>query len=250
MKTGFIKKNSYTWAGLSLLIAGSLIALSAYFVLQIIWLAALGVCMLILSFILLALGRTIPELSPEICRLLLETSTYNIAALVEELGLKAKAIYLPSSLTNNQPHALIPLHSNSSPPSITKALPQRLIVRYGKHPDDVGLLLSTVGSTAIHMLDTIPQNTSAELESTLVSLLTGVLGVADGIRINYDGNHVKVEIRQPHIENGVNWSHYSLGGPLASLVASVTAEAWDKPVIIKHEQPDGDNYFIGLEVIA
>jgi len=206
--------------------------------------------MLILAFIFLALGRAIPRLPPEICSLLLETGTDNIATLVEELGLKTKAIYLPSSLTSNQPHALIPLHSNSSLPEITRALPQRLIVRYGNHPDDVGLLVSTIGSTAVGMLESIPGNTSIELESALVSLLTGVLGVADGVRVVYDENHVKVTVSKPRIENRADWSHYCLGTPLASLITSVTAETWNKPVIIDSEQPDRNDYDIELEVIV
>ncbi len=38
--------------------------------------------MLILSFILLALGRTIPKLPPEVCGLLLETGIDNMAAIL------------------------------------------------------------------------------------------------------------------------------------------------------------------------
>ncbi|MFC1908305.1 hypothetical protein ACFLXD_00290 [Chloroflexota bacterium] len=250
MRIGFFNRNPYTWTGLSLLITGSLITPSAYFVLQLTWLAALGVCMLIISFILLALGRTIPQLPPEICNLIMETGTNNINSLVEELGIKARAIYLPSSLANGKPHALIPLHSNSSLPSITKALPQRLIVRYGNHPDDVGLLLSTIGSTAIGMLERIPGNSSTELESALTSLLIGGLGVADGVSVIHDENRIKVEISRPRIENKANWSNDCLRGPLASIIASVTAEAWDKPVIINYEQSDSNHSSVEIEVIT
>jgi len=107
-----LNKNPYTRAGLGLLVAGSLVSLSAYFILLLTWLTALGICMLILSFILLTLGRTIPKLSPEVSGLLLETGIDNIATIVEELGIRAKAIYLPSSLTSGKPQALIPLPSN------------------------------------------------------------------------------------------------------------------------------------------
>jgi len=135
-----LKNNLYTWAGLGLLITGLLVALSAYFIFLLTWLTALGISMLILAVILLVLGRTVPRLSPEVSSLLLETGIDNISALIEELGIKAKAIYLPSSLTGGRPQALIPLHANPSLPPITKALPQRLIVQYGASPDDIGLL--------------------------------------------------------------------------------------------------------------
>jgi len=245
-----LNKNPYTWAGLGLLVAGSLVSLSSYFILLLTWLTALGISMLILSFILLTLGRTIPKLSPEVSTLLLETGIDNIATIVEELGIRAKAIYLPSSLTSGKPQALIPLHSNPLPSLITKALPQRLIVRYGANPDDIGLLLSTIGTTAVGMLELRPGPTSAELESALTSLFRGILGVADGTRVIDHENHITVEIYNPRIENKTTWFHQCLGGPLASIVASVAAEAWDRPVTITQEEQHRGKCSIELEVLG
>jgi hypothetical protein len=244
-------RNSYTYAGFGLLIAGSLISPVAYFILHLSWLAALGISMLILSFVLLALAKTIPRLSPEICSLLLETGIDNIATVIEELGIKNKAVYLPSSLTNDRrPRALVPLHARSALPTITKALPQRLIVRYGTNPDDVGLLLSTIGSTAFAMLDSKPDPNSIEIESALNTLFAGRLGVADGTSVICNGEHVRVEINNPHLENGASWSHHCLGGPYASVIASIAAEAWNKPVTITHEQYLKGKFFVEVRVIG
>jgi len=196
------------------------------------------------------LGRTIPKLPPEVCSLLLETGIDNMATIVEELGIRTKAVYLPSSLTGGQPQALIPLHSNPSLPPITKVLPHRLIARYGTSPDDIGLLLSTVGSTAVRMLESKPGPTPVEFESALTSLFTGILGVADRTRVVCNGKHIKVEIHNPRIENKATWCHQCLGGPLASVVASVAAEAWDRPVTIKQEERHRGRCSIELEVIG
>ena len=204
--------------------------------------------MLILSFILLALGRTIPKLPPEVCSLLLETGIDNMAAIVEELGIRTKAIYLPSSLTGGRPKALIPLHTNPSLPPINKVLPQRFIARYGTRPDDIGLLLSTIGSTAVGLLESRPGPTSDALESALTSLFTGILGVADRIKVTCHENHIKVEIHNPRIETKATWCHQCLGGPLASVVASVATEAWDKPVTITQEEHLKGKYSVELEV--
>ena len=106
-----LKKNWYTWGGLGLIVAGCLVSLSAYFIFLLTWLTALGISMLILAIIFLVLGRTIPELSPEVSRLLLETGIENITSMIEELGIRTKAIYLPSSLTGSRPQALVPLDS-------------------------------------------------------------------------------------------------------------------------------------------
>jgi len=244
-----LKNNLYTWAGLGLLIAGLLVALSAYFIFLLTWLIALGISMLILAVILLVLGRTVPKLSPEVSSLLLETGIDNIATLIEELGIRAKAIYLPSSLAGGRPQALIPLHANPSLPPITKALPQRLIVQYGASPDDIGLLVATAGTTAVGMLESKPGPTPAEFESSLTALFTGILDVADGARVIYRENRIGIEIRNPRIENKVTWSHQCLGGPLASMVASVAAETWNKPVTIKQEERHRGKCSIELEVM-
>jgi hypothetical protein len=205
--------------------------------------------MLILATILLVLGRTVPKLSPEVSSLLLETGIENIATIIEELGIKAKAIYLPSSLANGRPKALIPLDTNPSLPLITKDLPQRLIVQYGDRPDDIGLLVATTGTTVVSMLESRIGPTPAEFESSLTALFTGILGVADGARVVNHENKIKVEIRNPRIEDKATWSHHCLGGPLASMVASVAAETWDKPVTIVQEEYHNRKCIIELEVM-
>jgi len=206
--------------------------------------------MLILSFISLMLGRTIPRISPEVSSLLLETGINNLAALVEEIGITSKAYYLPSSLTGGSSKALIPLHDNASLSPITGTLPQRLIVKYGANPDDVGLLVTTTGTAAISLLETIPGPAPAELESALISLFRGVLGVAERTRVITDENSINVEIHNPRIENRTTWSHQCLGGPLTSIVASVAAEAWNRPVTITSEEYHRGIYSIELEVLS
>jgi len=211
---------------------------------------ALGVVMMILSLILLALGSAIPKLPPEFSALLLETGVENIAAMVEELGVRSKGIYLPSSLNSGRPQALIPLHANPTSFPTIEALPHRLIVRYGANPDDIGLLLTTPGTVAVSMLDSTPAPTATELESALTSLLTGKLGIADGTKIFYNENHIRAEISNPSIENKTSWFHQCLGGPLASIVASVVAEAWNRPVTIKQEEQNRKHCSIDLEVLG
>jgi hypothetical protein len=244
-----MNRNPYIWSGLGLLIAGGLIAVSAYFVFGLVWLTATGICMLILSFILIAMGKAIPKLPPEVCSMLLETGIDNMATLIEELGIKTKAIYLPSSLASDRPRAFIPLNSNGSQPKITRALPQRLIARYGSSPEDIGLLMSTIGSTAAGLLEFKPGASADELETALTSLLTGRLGVADGTRVVCQNDHISVEIYKPNLDSSTSWTNQCLGGPLSSIVASIAAEAWDKPITIEREEQIAGKHCIELEVI-
>ena len=243
------RRNSYTWTGLGLLVAGTGFLCASFFIFHLSWLSALSICMLVMSFILLALRKAIPNVSPEVCGLLLETGVDNMATLIEELGIKSKAIYIPSSLSNKYPHAFIPLHSNGSKPRITRVLPQRLIVRYGGDPEDIGLLISTIGSAATGMLETKPGATSNELESALTLLFTGRLGIADETRVVYQNNHIEIEIIKPRLETEADLSHQCLGGPLATIAASVAAESWDKPIQITQEEQRKGKYYIELEVL-
>ncbi len=243
-------QNPYMLAGFVLLLTGFLLFPVAFLVLNLIWLSALSICLLILSLILIALGKTIPKLPPEVCRLLLETGMDNITTIIEELGIKSRAIYLPSSLTNDHPRALIPLHGNSSIPQITRAIPQRLITRYGAAPDEIGLLITTIGSSAVSMLETKPGPTSADMETSLNFLFRGKLGVADGASVTCKNNCIQVTIHNPRIDHRDTWSHRCLGYPLASIVASLAAEAWNKPVAIQRENFGKKNYSVELEVMG
>jgi len=243
-------RNVYTWTGLSLLVIGIILVLVSLLVLSsLVWLTALGIAALILAFILLALSRTIPSITPEVSMLLLETGIDNIATVVEELGIKSKPVYLPSSLTGGKPQALIPLHNNPSLPRITSTLPQRFIVRYGPGPDDVGLLVTTAGTVAVSILESPPGAASTQLESALTSLFVGRLGAADKIRVFAIEPGLRVEVRNPRIQSTGAWSHQCLDSSLASIIAAVAAEAWAKPVVVTKEEQHGKTYTVEIETV-
>jgi hypothetical protein len=245
-----IKRNAYTWIGLGLLVTGFLVSIFSFLVFNSNWVTALGISMVILAVILIALGRTIPKLPTEVSTLFFETGINNIDTILEEFGISTNAIFLPSSITNDKPAALIPLNSNHSSPLVINDIPKRFIVKYGDNPDDIGLLLSTVGTTAVAMLQSKPGPTPDELESALTSLFSGTLDAADGTSVIVQGNHISVTINNPRIENKISWSHQCLGGPLATIVASITSEAWDKPIIINQEKQDGRKHIVEIEVIG
>lgn len=105
-----------------------------------------------MAFVLLALGGTIPRLSSEFSRVMLETSNHNVTAIIEELCITSPAFYLPSSLSSGRAYDLIPLKPGAVLPSEIKTLPDRFIVRYGSADDDIGLRVTTAGTAALEML--------------------------------------------------------------------------------------------------
>jgi hypothetical protein len=212
-------------------------------------LTALGISTAILGVISLALGRGQPKISPEATSILLESSLENVSAIIEELGLKSKAVYLPSSMTSGQPQALIPLHLNPNPPNPKTPLPKRLVVKYGPNPEDLGLLITTPGSTVISMLGSKPGSSPADIESALSSVVTGTMDLADSVKVTVSGERIVVEVSSPRLEHRDIWVYKCLGSPLASVAASATAEALGEPVIVDNEEYEKGKSIIELKVL-
>jgi len=235
--------------GSGLTLSGLLLTLVSYIIVGSIPLTALGISTTILGAVTSALSREYPKIQPELSALALRSGLENISAVIEELGLRSKAVYLPSSMTQGRQAALIPLHSNPEPPKLEKSVPKRLIVKYGQSPKDVGLLVTTPGSHIIEMLEPRIGSANGGVEAAIVSVLAGVTGLADAVRVVVDDDKVTVEVINPHFEYEDLSVYEVLGSPLASIVASVTSEALEKPVTIDNEKHEKGRSLIELKVL-
>jgi hypothetical protein len=241
-------KNPYVSLSIGLILAGIWLAPIAYILLESTPLSALGISLIILGAVCYTLGRTRPNISPEVSSLLLETGLENISTMVEELSLSSKAIYLPSSMTNGQPKALIPLHLNSSMPSIERTLPNRLIVKYGPKPENIGLLITTPGSATTKMQESVTASTPAQMEYALSSVLAGVIDMVDTVRVIMNEQKVIIEVYNPRMGSGRLQLYEYLGSPLASIIAALVAENINKPVVIDSEKIDKNKSVIELGI--
>src|SRR3989338_4868611 len=102
-------KNPYLRLGLVLTLSGAVLAPVFYFVAVSVPLTALALSAIILGLVSAMLGNARPAVTPEASQMMLQTGIENIAALLEELGLTARAIYLPSPENGGRPKALNPL---------------------------------------------------------------------------------------------------------------------------------------------
>ncbi|MBI4232958.1 MAG: hypothetical protein HY686_00780 [Chloroflexi bacterium] len=241
-------KNPYLLLGLGLLLGGGAFALVAYFLVASVPLTALGITGVMMGALCLGLARALPSVPPEVSRALLETGIENLSALLEELGLRSRAIYLPSSLCDGSPRALVPLHTNPSIPEVRRPVPRRLIVKYGPEAEEVGLLVTTPGSIVVKMLGQGRAPSGADLDGALTQALVGLLDMAAGVTASQSGQTVTVTISRPRLQRPHLWVVEVLGSPLASVVASVVAEALNRPVTIQREEPQQQRSTIVLEV--
>jgi hypothetical protein len=241
-------RKRYILLGLGLILGGGLFAAAAGLILEYMPLAALGISGVILGVVSLALGRSLPRISPEASLMLLEAGSDNIMALVEELGLRARAIYLPTSFTQGQPRALIPLHGNPVQPVIQKPVERRLIVQFGPGPDDYGVLVATPGSPTLSLIETPETGSSGALEDALSDLLVGRLDMVNAVRVERSGEKITIEVAHPALPLRSHPAYTVLGSPIASIVATVAAESLGQPASVTSESSYGRWQVIALEL--
>jgi len=241
--------NPYRILGLGLCLVGAIFAPVSYFILNSVPLTAVGISAIMIGFTSIALANTRPYISPEACQLILKTGMENTAALLEELGLRNKAIYLPSAMRDGHPQALVPLTDGEDIQWVKTKIPGRLIVRYGANPGDMAISVTTPGSMNIDLLETKPGPTSGEIEAAATYILTGVLDIADSVTVSQVGARLEVEVSGARLYYEDIWYYRCLGSPVASIVAAVSSEALGKPVRISEESYSKGKSRITLEVL-
>ncbi len=242
--------NSYRIIGLGFCLAGTIFAPVSYFLIRSVPLTAIGISAIMIGFTCIALANTRPYISPEACQLILKTGMENTAALLEELGLRNKAVYLPSTMRDGHPQALIPLVEGKDIQWVREKIPGRLIVRYGINPDDMAIVVTTPGSINIDMLETKPGPTSAEIEAAATYILSGVLDIANSVSVSLADNQIDVSVSGARLPYEDIWYYRCLGSPIASIVAAISSEALGKPIRIREESYSKGKSQITLEVLS
>jgi len=223
----------YARVGLALLGTGSGFALLAWGLIGYPPLVALGMGLAMVGGVALALGVFSPRLSPEAGQVFLEAGYTNLASLLEEVGAFAPALYLPGSWTGQGPRALVPLRRNPPPLRLRPPLRPRFVVAFGEAPEDLGLLVDTPGSA---LLRAYPLTEGEGLEEACRRYLVGVLDLAGGVALRREGRDLTVEVDQPALLPQPHPAERVLGSPIASIVATLSAEVLGQPVQVVGEE--------------
>lgn len=242
--------NPYRLLGIGLAFAGAIFAPVAYFVINSIPLTSIGLSAIMIGFTSIALATARPQISPEASQMILGTGMENIAALLEELGLTHKAIYLPSSMRIGNAQALIPLNGDIDVQRIKGKIPRRLIVRYGDNPEDMAIAVTAPGGTDLNKMDLKPGPTSGELEQAITYVLTGLLDLASSVEVHATEKQLQVEVIGPRLHYENVWYYRCMGSPIASIVASIASDGIGKPVRITEENYQKGKSVIQLEVMG
>jgi len=118
----------------------------------------------------------------------------NIAALLEELGLSNKAVYLPSSMRIGNAQALIPLSGDIGYRRIKEQNTPEIDCPVGDNPGDMAIAITAPGGTGLNKLEIKPGPTSSEIEQAAAYVLTGLLDLADSIEVHFNDKQVNIEV--------------------------------------------------------
>ena len=242
--------NPYRLLGIALTVAGAITAPVFYFIAGAVPLTAVSLSAVILGLTCIILANARPYISPEACQMLLKTGMENTSALLEELGINSKAVYLPSTMREGRSQALVPLSEKADIRQPWQKIPGRLIIRYGPDRDSMAIAVTTPGSINIGLLSSKPGPTASDIESALTYILTGVLDIASSVSVNMADSLIRVEVGGSKLYYEDIWYYRCLGSPIASVAASISCEALDKPVRIKEENYKSGKSRIVLEVIS
>jgi len=209
----------------------------------------MGVSAVMIGFTCIVLAETRPDISPEVCELILRTGMENTAALLEELELRNKAVYLPSSTRGGRPQALIPLVEDRDIQYVKGKVSGRLIVRYGVDPVDIAIAVTTPGSINVDMMETRPGPTDDEIGGAATFILAGCLDMVDTIKVKISDSNVNVEVSGSRLHYEDVWYYRCVGSPVASIVAAISSEALGKPIRIKEEEYSSKKGRITLEIL-
>ncbi|WP_069807925.1 hypothetical protein [Vulcanisaeta thermophila] len=230
--------------GISLLILGAGVTAIGYLILNSIPVFIMGISILIMGILATWGEDSLGGVNQE----LMSTAWENVAALIESVGIVNKAVYLPSSLTqDSRAYALI---TPAQPTGLTN-IPTGLIVKYGPSPNEVGILVRTMGTRAVELCRESGA-ISTDLESSLNNCIVNHLGLARRVISHVDGDRVRVVINGSRAVNayGNTVVRAVLGSPMASIVASVVAESLNRPVIYDSEGSRGGEYWVEVTLLG
>jgi len=221
--------------GAGLTVFASLLTIWSYLFLMNIPLTALGIGLLILGIsILLTPPHPIP---PHAVRALLEGSTLNIEALLEELNITNRGYYVKGA--DGRVYVLIPIGRDTGPP-IGEFEIKGLVT---KIQDRKYLTIIPPSSEIIY----VQELSEAGFDDALNYIIVDLSELAESVETSTVGEYVVVKIRKPrgHV---ASWRFRNVLGSLeASIAASLLAEKYGIARIVDEVDMGGER-IITLEV--
>ncbi len=218
--------------GLGLIIFGLPFTLFAYLVLLNVPLTALGLaCVILGATVMLTPSSPVPIRT---VRVMVEGACVNIEALLEELDVHHKAVYLPPR--EGRVYAYVPLTSN---PGVSAAWAAqdaslRVVTQAGGEP---GLLVFPPGSEAVRLSLMSP---GSGVEEALTHVLVDFLEAVKSVRAVQGGQRVVIDMTGARVETEFPRFRRVLGSLATSTAGCVLSTVIEAPVQLSDEQMEDD----------
>jgi hypothetical protein len=246
-----LMKMRFLVLGLILFVFGLGLTTIFYYFQNSVPLTAVGLSAILLgaTCILLSGEKNIVTLESS---LMMQTGVKNTTELLEELGIKNKAIYLPRQMRDGHPQALMPLLGESVTKKMECKLPGNLVIKNLLGSEIIALAVTTPGNISLDILPQNPGPTANEISESMTYILNKIMEIAPRVKVDLRASRINFEVKgvkKGEIDYGNSLFYQCLGSPIASIAAAVSSEALVKPVRIINESNKNGTWEISLEVL-
>ena len=232
---------SISYVSVSLIVVGVLIALMGLLALYSSPILVLGISLIPIGLLLLWSERSSDDSLARIYE-----AWDNVNLVLEDIGVIRRAVYLPTTYTeNNEVMALIPLTQTFELSPVK--VPVRFSVRYGR--SSVGLMLYTPGSRVVKICkEGGILSSGVDVGDVLRNCLANYLSLVDRVSTQETQDSFRVEVVRPRLRNVYENTLVErvIGSPIASAVAGVVSEVTGRPMIIDREEKSANRHIIYL----
>jgi hypothetical protein len=245
-----------------MLVLGALVGVFGYFI-GIIPILALGLGALLLGVIIL----TLPEpTTSKIDRLIILSSLpslQDIDALIEDLDIESRGIYIPVSGFGAVPKVLLPIKESIPPilPPVRLTRSRRIFLTLGRNQNERGILLNPPGGEIVRALENLLQVDLSTMNldefGTRLGFGFEALNISTrAVEVQVDGAAVRVSVQsistanlEERLRSEASRLVAQIGSPIASAIAAAISKVTGKHVRINNSNLDGARLTVALEVL-
>ncbi len=245
-----------------MLVLGAMVGVFGYLI-DIIPILALGLGSLLLGVMILVLPEPTAAKTGRLVMLSSIPSLLDIDALIEDLDIDSRGIYVPVSGFGTVPKVILPIKESSPPilPPSRLTRSRRIFLSLGINPNDRGIILNPPGGEIVKALESILQ---ADLSTMKMDEFSARIGFGfealtistKTVNVQVDGTTVRVSVQSiftAHLEERLRLQAPRLitqvGSPVSSALAAAVCKVLGKYVRINESSFDGSTLIVVLEVL-
>jgi hypothetical protein len=245
-----------------MLVLGVLVGVFGYLI-GISPILALGLGALLLGVIILTLPEPTTSKTDRLIILSSLPSLLDIDALLEDLDIESRGIYIPISGFGAVPKVLLPIKESTPPllPPVRLTRSHRVFLTLGRNQNERGILLNPPGGEIVRALENFLQVdlSTMKLEefATRIGFGLETLNISTRtVDVQVDGTAIRVSLQsisttdlEERLRSEAPRLVAQIGSPATSAIAAAISKVTGKHVRINDSNFDGSRLTVALEVL-